>query len=116
MKLLKSKEKPAYLDLPPSYREWWDLGDGYEAHVQIEGEECGISVYSPNSCLSFEIGRYLGLKDEPKDIKFAAKSEGRELYYSVGIDCVILNYTKPDNYMDLLRKIEAIVNEHFKGK
>ena len=49
-------------------------------------------------------------------IKFGGQSDGRELYLSLGIDCIALNYTKPEDYKGLLKKIEVIVNERFKPK
>lgn len=64
--------------------------------------------------ITYEVANYLGLNISKEDIKFGEKAKGRELYLSSGIDCVVLNYTKPENYKELLEKIERIVNEYFK--
>lgn len=116
MKLIKEKDQAAQYGLPPSRREWWDLGDGYEIYVDIDENECGIGVHAPGKHITYEVSKYLDLNIAKEDIMFGEKANGRELYLSLGIDCVVLNYTKPENYKSLLEKIEKIVNEHFKSK
>jgi len=39
-----------------------------------------------------------------------------DLYLSMGIDCVVLNYRKPESYMELLKRIESLVNKNIKHK
>jgi len=114
MKLIKFKNDPAKLGLPAARREWWDLGETYEVFIHIGKNVCGIGVCSPTGEITYEVAKYLGLNTAKEDIKFGEKSNGRELYLSSGIDCVMLNYTKPKQYRELLGKIEEIVNEHFK--
>jgi len=116
MKLKDEDIQPAMAGLPASHREWWDLGDGYEVYVDIDENECGVGIHAPSKHITYEVAKYLGLNVAKEDIKFGEKAKGRELYLTLGIDCVVLNYTKPENYKELLKKIEAIVNECFKHK
>jgi len=116
MELIKSKEQPAKLGLPPSRREWWDLGDGYEIDVAIGPRRCSFWVTSADhKDITYEIAKLFGLDVSKKHL--TNRYEGNdEMYASMSINCVAINYTKPENYKELLKKIEAIVNECFKHK
>lgn len=118
MKLRETRERPAILNFPPSRGEWWDIGDGYEIYVDVceSDSECGIGIDGPSGCITYEVALYLGLTAAKEDLLPGVKSNEGDLYLSWRIDCVVLNYAKPENYQELLLKIEAIVNEHFKGK
>lgn len=115
MKLIKTDELPPILGLSGERNEWWDLGDGYEIYVNIGEESCGLGVHTPDKKgITLEVAKYLGVDTRVENMSFDSK--GRELYLSPSIDCVVLNYTKPENYKELLLKIEEVVNKHFKAK
>ena len=116
MKLIKWKKQPAILGLPASRREWWDLGSGYEVSIHIGAESCSLGVHFAKESLTYDVAKYLGIDTTPEKIVFASKADGRELYLSAGIDCVVLNYTKREHKKELLKKIEIIINKHFKYK
>jgi len=114
MKLIKTKEQTPILGFPRSYREWWDLGDGYEIAIDIGDHSCGIGIRAPGKNITYEVAGYLGIDTKPENMSF--KSKGRELYLSPSIDCVVLNYMYPEKYKELLLKIEEIVNKYIKVK
>ena len=116
MKLKDKDLQPAMAGLPASRREWWDLGDGYEIHIHIGEKSCSLGIHVSKTSITLEVAKYLGVDVTPEKITFGGKANGRELYLTLGIDCFVLNYTKPEKYMELLKKIEAIVTEHFKHK
>jgi len=109
MKLIKSKNRPAMLGLSASRREWWDLGEGYEIYVSVSKNSCGLNVSHPPShkCITLETAKYLGIDTSIKHMSF--KSKGRELYLSPSIDCVMLNYTKPEKYQELLKRHRQLI-------
>jgi hypothetical protein len=125
MRLKKTSKQASILGLPPSRLEWWDLGEGYEIYVDLgvqDGEyvSCSIGVHSPfdtihDPGLTYKIAPYLGVDTDVKKLVSGERGD-EELYLTMGIDCVVLNYTKPKKYKTLLERIEKIVNEHFKGK
>lgn len=114
MNLVKSKEQPARLGLPASVREWWDLGDGYEAYITIGSKVCSfwISDFSKKD-ITYKIAKLLNLDVREEHLIKRYKGSD-ELYTSMSINTLAINYTKPENYKELLEKIERIVNEHFK--
>lgn len=116
MKLIKTREQPPVAGLAARHREWWDLGDGYEIYVDIGKTECAIGVDGPNKKdLTYEVAKILNVDvSEAKLIKRHTGDE--ELFASLGIDCVVLNYRHPEKYKELLLKIEEVVNKHFKAK
>lgn len=118
MKLIKTREQPPQAGLPASYREWWDLGNGCEVFLFLDKKNCRLLINDYKSKdITLQLASYLGVDISPeKMIKFGGQSDGRELYLSLGIDCIALNYTKPEDYKGLLKKIEVIVNERFKPK
>ena len=116
MKLKDKDTQPAMAGLPESHREWWDLGDGYEIYVSQGSKVCSFWIDGPDKKdITYEIAKLLGLNVSEKQLITRYKG-GDELYASMSINCVAINYTKPKNYMALLEKIEIIVNEHFKSK
>jgi hypothetical protein len=116
MQLLKLKEQDAQLGLPESRREWWDVGNGYSIQIQIGKDSCSLGVHNSKKSITFEVAKYLKVDTNLENITFGAKASSKELYLSSGIDCVVLNYTKPENYQALLKQIETILNEHFKNE
>lgn len=117
MKLKDKDIQPPMAGLPGSRREWWNLGDEYEIFIILEEKNCRLLINgSGEKDITLHVAEYLGLDTTPEKITFGVKANGRELYLSLGIDCVAINYTKPENYKELLKKIEVIVNEHFKYK
>jgi hypothetical protein len=124
MRLKDTDTQESILGLPPSRLEWWDLGEGYEIYVSLgvkddEYVSCSIGIYSPydthyDPVLTYRIAPYLGVSNAQEDI--TCDSNGRELWLSPSIGSVMLNYSKPKDYKVLLKRIEKIVNEHFKGK
>ena len=118
MKLVKTKRQKSMHGLPASYREWWNFKGEYEVFIILGEEICRLSISSckHSNDITLQIAGYLGVDTSPeKIIKFGGAGDGRELYLSSSIDCVVLNYTKPKKYKDLLRKIENIVRDHFKN-
>lgn len=117
--MLKLKDKdvqPPMAGLPGSHREWWDLGGGYEIYVCKYDDICSLGIEEKNvRNITYEIAKSLNVDVSRKRLLSRKKSDD-ELFVSMGIDCVTLNYTKPENYKELLKKIEEIVNKHFKNK
>lgn len=112
---LKDKDfQEAAAGLPASYREWWDIDNGYEIYISIGAEVCSLSVDGPGKKnITYKVAELLGLDiSEKRLVKRYTGNE--ELYLSMGIDCVVLNYTKPESYKALLARIEVIIKEHFK--
>lgn len=104
------------MGLPASTCEWWDLGDGYEAYVTIGSKVCSfwISDFSKKE-ITYEVAKLLNL--DVSEEHLIKRYEGNdELYTSMSINTLAINYTKPKCYKDLLKKIELIVNEHIKNK
>jgi hypothetical protein len=97
---LKDKDfQPPMTGLPAAYREWWDLGEGYEIYVSISGDYCTIGVHLFKKSITYEVAHYLNIDTDLKNIKFGGKPEGRELYLASGIDCIILIYMKPEKVL-----------------
>ena len=117
MKLIETYHQPPITGFPSACHEWWNIGDGYKIYIDIGEKSCGIAVYIPNKDnITWEVAKYLGVDTNLENITFGGGAKGRELYLSAGIDCVVLNYTKPENYKELLNKIEEIVNKYFKNR
>jgi hypothetical protein len=116
--MLKLKDidiQPAMLGLPSFRREWWDIGNGYEIYVSIGEKSCGLGIDAPGKKdITLEVAKHLNIDNSLENMSF--KPMGRELYLSPSIDCVMLNYTKPENYKELLQKIEVIVEKYFKNQ
>lgn len=114
MKLVDTCEQPPVAGLPGARREWWDLGDGYEICIEISTNICSLGIREKNKRnITFEVAKLLNVDlSEEKLIKRNADNE--ELFISLGIDCVVLNYRHPEKYKKLLVKIEKIVHKHFK--
>ncbi len=74
---------------------------------------CSIGIDAPNKDITDEVAKLLGLDVSEERLTSLYKGDD-ELYVSLGIDCVMLNYTKLESYKKLLLKIEAIVNEKIK--
>jgi hypothetical protein len=86
MKLKDKDLQPAANGLPASYREWWDIGDGYEIYVSIGKEVCSLGVDAPGSTdITYEIASLLGIDTSDEDLINRNKSN-EELYLSMGID------------------------------
>ena len=116
MKLIRKDMQSSATGLPASYREWWEVGNGYEVYIDISENRCLLTIDSPFSQdITLNVAKFLGIDTTSENIKFNPRSEN-ELYLSSSIDCILLNYTKPDNYKSLLAKIESIINEHFDNK
>lgn len=117
MKLKGKRLQPAANGLAASYRERWDIGDGYEIYVDLDRSECLIGVFGENKKqITLEVARFLGIHTKTEDITFERPKDGSELYLVLGIDCVGIGYAQPENYKELLKKIELIVSEKFKNK
>lgn len=115
MKLKNKDLQPPANGLPASYREWWDIGDGYEIYVAISEKVCSFGIDSPIKDITYEVATLLGV-DTSEESLIKRNHTGEDLYVSMGIDCVVLNYRKPEHYKQLMKKIETIVNDKFKGK
>jgi hypothetical protein len=116
MKLKDKYLQPPIVGLPASWREWWDIGDGYEIYVAKGCKEFSLGIYAPDpKDITFNIAAILGVDTSVENLVKMNKSN-EELYLSMGIDCVVLNTKNPEKYMELLDKIEKIVNEKFKNK
>jgi hypothetical protein len=116
MKLKDKVLQPAIAGLPASRLEWWDIGNGYEISVSIDKEYCSLGISAPDKkSITYEIASLLGVDTSEKSL-VKRHHDDEELYVSMGIDCVVLNYRKPENYKQLMEKIETIVNENFKRK
>lgn len=114
MKLKDKHYQETNLGLPGSYREWWDIGNGYEIFVNFGSKSCSISISKKNvKDITYEVAKLLNLDVSKEQLTTRYKGSD-ELYVSMGIDCVILNYTKSENYKELLQKIEMIVNDQIK--
>lgn len=114
MKLKDKDIQPSMAGLPASHREWWDLGDGYEIYVSIGPKSCTLGIRAAKNDITLDVARLLGVDTEVGNIDFKPHKKGSDLYLVLGIDCVGLRYTHPENYKELLKRIEMIVNEHFK--
>jgi hypothetical protein len=115
MKLKDKDFQPTSNGLSGSYREWWDIGDGYEIYVSIGQEVCSFGIDSPLKDITYDVATLLGV-DVSEESLTKRNHEDEEIYVSMGIDCVVLNYRKPENYKQLMKKIETIVNDRFKNK
>jgi len=113
MKLVKSKEKSAKYGFPASCEEWWDFDDGYGVHISIGSKVCSFWVHAPAGLITYEIAKLLKLDVSEEHLVKRYKGNN-ELYASMSINTLAINYTKPESYQKLLGKIEEIVNEHFK--
>lgn len=111
----KDFQKPT-AGLPASYREWWDLGDGYEAYITIGSKVCSFWINDANKKdITYKIAKHLNL--DVREEHLVKRYKGSDnLYTSMSINTLTINYTKPENYKEILKKIEVIVNEHFKNK
>lgn len=116
MKLKDRYIQPSVLGLPESPIEWWDLEDGYEISISIGKDSCGIGVDAPNKKdITMEVAKLLNV-DTGTEKLTQRNRDKEEFYLSLGIDCVVLNYRKPEKYKELLLKIEEIVNKYIKVK
>lgn len=116
MKLIKRKEQPAQLGLSSSKHEWWQMAKGCEAYVVRGSKICNIWISDPEKRdITYEIAKQLKLdvSEEHLTKKYMGVDK---LYTSMSINCLVLNYTEPENYKELLEKIEIIINEHIKIK
>jgi hypothetical protein len=120
MKLKDVDEQPPILGLPASRHEWWNLEGGYEATVYIRKDSCDVFISEKSGKdITYEVATCLGVDTNLQNIiKYAAfkKNNDRELYLYPSINCYGLNYTKPKKYKELLKRIEEIINQHFKNK
>lgn len=112
-----------YTATDQSSREIWDLGEGYTVIVQKGAKSFGILIDKEVvGDITLEIAEHLGLNVDFNDNNLGEtylnklRGEAEELSVIAGIDCYKLLYRRPDLYMDLLHKIEKIINEKFKGK
>jgi len=116
MKLKDKDMQSATAGLPASYREWWDIGDGYEIYINISHEVCSLGIDAPGAKdITYEIAALLGV-DTSEGNLIKRNNSKEDLYLSMGIDCVVLNYRKPESYMELLKRIESLVNKNIKHK
>lgn len=116
MKLKDKGIQPPMAGLPESYHEWWDLGDGYEIYICRYEDICSLGVEEKNiRDITYDIAKLLNVDVSEERLVTRYRGDD-ELYVSMGIDCVVLNYRKPENYKELLKKIEVIVNKYFKHK
>ncbi len=114
MKLKKKVIQPRVADLPASNLEWWDIGDGYEISVFLGPKACSFGISDPiKKSITYEVAFFLDI-DISEESLVKRNHDNEELYVSMGIDCVVLHYRKPEKYKELLEKIEIIVNEQFK--
>ncbi len=116
MRLIKSNERVAQFGFPASQREWWDIGDGYEISIYISKTGCSFGISDPSKkSITYEVAFFLDI-DISEESLVKRNHDNEELYVSMGIDCVVLHYRKPEKYKELLEKIEMIVNERFKKR
>lgn len=116
MKLIKAKEQPAKLGFKASRREWWEFDEGYEAYVIISNNLCNFWITAPNKKdITYDVAKLLKL-DVSKDHLVKRYNGDDKLYASMSINCLTLNYTEPENYKLILKKIEEIITEHLKYK
>lgn len=113
MKLIKTHEQPPRAGLPTFYREWWDIGDGYEIYVSFGKSSCTIGIDGPEKNITYEVARLLSL-DISEESLINKNQSDKELFVQMGIDCVVIIYKRPKNYMELLKKIENIIDKNFK--
>jgi hypothetical protein len=115
MRLIKAKVRSAAAGIPEAYCEWWDIGNNYEISVVMNKEICSLGIRSPIKNITYEVAKYLNIDTNVEKLSMQYSGHD-ELFITMGIDCVVLNYTKPDDYKELLTKIEVIVSEHFNNK
>lgn len=117
MKLKDKDFQEAKNGLPASHREWWDLGNGYEVYVDLSKDAClmGISQKGKGN-ITLEVARFLGIDTKIEDISFKRPKDGSDLFLVLGIDCIGIESTQPENYKELLKKIELIINKNFNNR
>jgi len=109
MKLIDTNFTPSKYGLPAYKTEWWDLGNGYEIMLMISDSSCTISVGGARKDITFEVAQYLGFtKDDIQD-----EDDGSELQLRPSISLAFI-YKNVKKYKEFLKKLEMIVNEHFK--
>lgn len=112
MKLKDTDFQEAKNGLPASYREWWGIGNSCEVYVDLSKDACLIGIsQKEKGDITLEVARLLGIDTKVEDVTFQRPKDGSELYLVLGIDCIGIEYTRPENYKELLNKIEKIVNE-----
>jgi len=112
MKLKDKDFQEAKNGLPASYREWWDIGNNSEVYVGLSEDVCLIGISQKGKGdITLKVARFLGIDTKVEDITFDRPKDGSELYLVLGIDCLGIEYARPENYKELLAKIEKIVNE-----
>ena len=116
MKLKDKDIQPSIAGLPESRREWWQMSNGCEAYIVIGSKVCTVWITDlEKRDITYEIAKHLKL--DVSEERLTKKYKGTdELYTSMSINCLALNYTKPENYKELLEKIEVIINEHIKNR
>ena len=112
MKLKDKDVQPAMAGLPESRREWWQMAKGCEAYIVIASKICNFWITNAEKKdITYEIAKHLKLDVSEEHLTKKYKGTD-ELYTSMSINCLALNYTKTENYKKLLEKIEVIINEH----
>ena len=116
MKLKDKDIGSPILGLPVCFLEWWDLADGYEVFVTIDQDLVSFWVTSPErKDLTYEIAKIFNL-DVSEEHLIKRDKGNDEVYTSMSLTRLAINYRKPENYKAFLEKIEKVINEHFKNK
>jgi hypothetical protein len=97
MKLIDTWDQPSIGGFPAFHHELWDLGDGYKIYVAIGSDSCSLGVHAPgDKIITYELAGLLGVDTDLE--KLVKDREEQELCLSLGIYCVVLNYSHPENY------------------
>jgi len=88
MKLKDKDFRDVYLDLPPSYRECWDLGEGFDVMLSLGPEACTFWVSGIKNCdLTYKVAELMGL-DTSHEQLISHGNVGSELYATMALTCV----------------------------